>query len=377
MIIIEYIFWLSVIFVLYTYVGYPLSIWILGRMYKPVLGDPDQFKEWPNVTIIIPVHNEEKNISNKLDNLKLLDYPQENIEIIFVSDGSTDETNKLLSDINEIRLLSYFPRKGNPTALNLAVLEAKSDIILFTDVRQEVDSLAVKYLVSTLSKKGIGAVSGELVHRDSLTNTGKNVGLYWRYEKWIRKAESRFHSTAGVTGALYIIHRNDYAPLPEDTLLDDFEVPIQILKSKKRVVFDTRAKIYDDAQDENKAEQKRKLRTLTGNYQSFMRHLWLFSPYSNPVFVQFISHKVFRLLVPYALILILITSLLLSGRFYELVVYLQFIFYGLGLAALIWPDLKTNRFINFIVVFIGMNWVALLALIMFVAQKVDVQWEKT
>ncbi|MFV1984921.1 MAG: glycosyltransferase family 2 protein, partial [Thiohalomonadales bacterium] len=291
----EYIFWFSTIFIFYTYAGYPLLIFALASRYKPILGNPDDQNEWPNITIIIPVHNEEENVINKLDNLKSLDYPQDKLEIIFVSDASTDDTNKLLASADNIKLISYFPRKGKPTALNKAVSEVKSDIILFTDVRQELDAPAAKFLVSTLNQNNVGAVSGELVHRDPLTHTGRNVGLYWRYEKWIRKAESQFHSTAGVTGALYVIRRNDYIPLLEDTLLDDFEVPIQILKNNKRVVFDPRAKIYDEVQEESVAEQKRKIRTLTGNYQSFLRHLWLFSPISNPIFIQFISHKVFRL----------------------------------------------------------------------------------
>ena len=322
----EHIFWGSAVFVFYTYAGYPFLIWLISRSQQSILGEPDGYTDWPGVTIIIPVHNEEAHIDSKLNNLQALDYPQENLEIIFVSDGSTDSTNKLLENVGNIKLISYFPRQGKPTALNKAVLEVKTDIILFTDVRQELEVRAIKFLVSTLCKNNIGAVSGELIHRDPLTHTGKNVGLYWRYEKWIRRAEAQFHSTAGVTGALYVIHRNDYFPLLEDTLLDDFEIPIHILKKRKRVVFDPRAKIYDDVQEESKKEQTRKIRTLTGNYQSFMRNLWLFSPLSNPIFIQFISHKVFRLLVPYALLFIMVTSLLLSGMFYHYVTWLQFIF---------------------------------------------------
>ena len=373
----EYVFWFSAVFILYTYAGYPLLIWVLASRHKTISGNPDERTEWPSVAIIVPVHNEQDNVISKINNLKSLDYPENKLEIIFVSDGSTDDTNNLLANSKDVKLISYFPRKGKPTALNKAVAEVESDVILFTDVRQELDAKAVKFLVSTLLENGVGAVSGELFHLDPLTHTGRNVGLYWRYEKWIRKAESQFHSTAGVTGALYVIHRSDYIPLLEDTLLDDFEVPIQILKSGQRVVFDTRAKIYDEVQEESVVEQKRKIRTLTGNYQSFMRHIWLFSPWSNPIFIQFISHKVFRLLVPYALIFTLITSLLLPGIFYQLVAWLQFALYGLGLAALIWPVLRMNRLINLIVVFVGMNWAVLVALKNILVKQVEVRWEKT
>ena len=333
----EAIFWVAVVFVLYTYAGYPILIWLLAKSCNPVLGNPTEQSDWPNVTVIVPVHNEEANVISKIDNIRAIDYPQSKLQIIFVSDGSTDKTNDLITTSADVELISYATRKGKPTALNTAVSEAKADILLFTDVRQEIDSQAVKFLVSTLSKKNIGAVSGELIHRDSVTQTGRNIGLYWRYEKWIRKAESQINSTAGVTGALYVIHRSDFSPLLEDTLLDDFEVPIRILKNGYRVIFDPRAKIYDEAQEDSAAEQKRKIRTLTGNYQSFIRNRWLFSPLSNPIFLQFLSHKVFRLLVPYALMSIIVTSFLLSGLFYQSVLWLQIVFYGLSVAGFVWP----------------------------------------
>lgn len=373
----EIIFWIATAFILYTYAGYPLLIRFLAGKSTSILGDPDKQKKWPNISIIVPVHNEEANVISKLDNLKSLDYPQSKLEIIFVSDGSTDRTNELLESCSDIKLISYSPRKGKPTALNTAVSDACSDILLFTDVRQELDNQAIKFLVSTLEHNNVGAVSGELIHRDPVSHTGRNVGLYWRYEKWIRKAESKFHSTAGVTGALYIIHRNDYSPLLEDTILDDFEVPIHILKKGHRVVFDPRAKIYDEVQEESSAEQKRKIRTLTGNYQSFTRNLWLFLPRFNPIFFQFLSHKVFRLLIPYALIFTIVSSFLLPGLFYQSIFWLQLVFYGLALAAFVWPTLRMNRLINLIVVFVSMNWAVLVALKNVLTQKIEVRWEKT
>jgi cellulose synthase/poly-beta-1,6-N-acetylglucosamine synthase-like glycosyltransferase len=353
-----------------------LVIWLVSRSSDEIAGDPKDIKDWPGISVIVPVHNEDAHIRNKIENLRSLDYPIEKLEIIFVSDGSTDKTNTILSQFNDIKTIIYSPRKGKPAALNVAVEKASMNYVLFTDVRQEIDVSALKYLLSTLTVNNIGAVSGELVHRDPVTHTGRNVGLYWRYEKWIRKAESIFYSTAGVTGALYMIRTEDYIPLREDTLLDDFEVPINILQKGKRVIFEPRAKIFDDVQEEHSLEQKRKIRTLTGNYQSFVRNSWLFSPIKNRIFFQFMSHKVFRLLVPYALMTIIITSYTLDGLLYQILFWLQILFYSTVVAASIWPGLRMNRIINLAVVFVSMNWAVLIALKNIIVQQIDVRWEK-
>ena len=141
------------------------------------------------------------------------------------------------------------------------------------------------------------------------------------------------------------------------------------------MILEPRAKIYDEAQEENAAEQKRKIRTLSGNYQSFIRNRWLFSPISNPIFLQFLSHKVFRLLVPYALLLIMATSFLLPGLFYLSIFWLQLVFYGFAIAGITWPFLRVNRLINLIVVFVSMNFVVLVALKRVLSKEVEVRWE--
>lgn len=371
------VFWASFFFVAYTYAGYPLLVWALSRLRHEPDATLDMVTQWPSVRVIVAVYNEQERVAAKIANLRELNYPRDKLRIAFVSDGSTDATNDRLANEPGIDLHSYAVRRGKPHALNTAVQAASEEVLVFTDVRQTLSLDALRYLVARLLERGVGAVSGELVHLDPQTHAASHIGRYWRYEKWIRKAESRLASNVGVTGALYAIRRAGYTPIPEDTLLDDFEIPMRILRGGERVVFEARAQVFDELQRSVSGERQRKVRTLTGNFQSFARNRWLFSPLANPVFVQFLSHKVFRLFVPYALALLLVSSLLLDGRGYRLVGAAQVAGYAVCAIGLAWPRLRENRLVSFLVVFLELNWAAVLALRNFLAGKIDARWEKT
>ncbi|VAW92011.1 Glycosyl transferase, group 2 family [hydrothermal vent metagenome] len=373
----ETIFWVSLIFIVYTYFIYPVLIWLLSQTRSVSKIDITDDFEYPKLSIVIPVYNEKNNIEEKIKNIKSLDYPKNKIEIILVSDGSDDGTQKIFNNDDRVTFLSYEKRQGKPSALNFAVKHVATDIIVFTDIRQAIDKYAVKFLVKRLMIPGVGAVSGELCHKPSKSNIGKNVGLYWLYEKWIRKSESRFNSTAGVTGALYAIHTSDYVPLNKDTLLDDFEVPIQLVKNKQRVVLESQAKIYDTSQEDIAGEKKRKIRTLTGNFQSFLWNKWLFNPFKNPIIFQFLSHKLFRLIVPYTMLLTLVSSFYSDGFFYVIIFWCQVLFYMLGIIGMNAIKFKNYKIISIIVVFLELNISAVLALNEFLRGKVKVQWDKT
>jgi len=371
------LFWFSLLFIIYTYFGYPVIIWLLARSQENIKVSIVGKFEWPKISIVIPVYNEIKNIEKKIKNILDLDYPSDKIEIILVSDGSDDGTDEALLNDSRVTYISYKDRQGKPTALNFAIKNVQTEIVVFTDVRQTLDKFAVKYLVKRVMMPGIGAVSGELCHNESTTNVGKNVGLYWLYEKWIRKSESRFNSTAGVTGALYAIYTKNYYQLRNDTLLDDFEIPMQIVKKKLRVVLESQAKIYDESQEDIVGEKNRKIRTLTGNFQSFLWNKWLFIPWKNPIIFQFLSHKVFRLLVPYAMFITLISSLVADGMFFNVMFLAQVLFYFLGFLGSSIEAVKNIKLISVIVVFVGLNVSAVLALKQFLRGQVKVRWDKT
>ena len=370
------IFCLSVLVISYTYVGYPLLIWLVSRRVPESIPLPIP-KIWPEITVVIPVYNDLEKAKKKVENLLKLDYPQEKVTILIVSDGSDDGTNECLNNDRRIKFYSYEARQGKPTALNVGVKHTESEIIVFTDVRQQVKADAIKRLVVRLLEPGVGAVSGELVLLDSETNTGAHVSLYWRYEKFIRKAESKVASVAGVTGALYAIRKNDYVPLAADALLDDFDVPMEIIKNGKRCLIESGAIIYDFPQEDTAGEKLRKIRTLTGNFQSFFRHCWVFSPIKNPIWLQFISHKVLRLVVPYFLMLALFSSAYFEGIMFVTIFFGQLSFYCLALLSNVFPVMKKNRLVSLTNVFTELNWAAVLALKAYLTQKVNVKWDKT
>jgi cellulose synthase/poly-beta-1,6-N-acetylglucosamine synthase-like glycosyltransferase len=373
----ELVFWLAILFVGYTYAGYPVCIWLMSRGRPSPTPDRPEIDDWPAVTVVIAVHNEQSRVAGKIENLRQLDYPQERLRILFVSDGSTDATNEILAKTPGIAWYAYPARRGKAYALNAAIPQVSTDIVVFCDVRQEIEAGAFKHLVGALMQPGVGAVSGELVHRTPRSQVAANIGLYWRYEKWIRKSESRFSSSIGATGALYAIYRKDYVPLADDALLDDFEIPMQIVRRGLRNVLEGRAIFFDETQSDTAGERKRKVRTLTGNYQAFRRNPWLFSPSQNPVFFQFVSHKVFRLVVPYALLLALLASAIAGGMVYSAAALLQTAFYLVALAGSLVAGLRQNKAISFAAVFLELNTAAVVALFKYVSGRVDARWEKT
>ena len=371
-------FWIALTFVVYTYAGYPLAIWMMARVRKESpLAEGTPNAGWPALSIVIAVHNEAARVPAKLNNLRGLDYPRNLMKFVFVSDGSTDGTDNILAAQTDVKLIRHAERQGKPQALNAAMREIDTPVVVFADVRQTIGHDALRCLVRRLLEPGVGAVSAELVHVDPQNRTAAHIGLYWRYEKWIRRSESAVASTVGATGALYALRYEDFTPLAPDTLLDDFEQPMLIARRGKRVLFEPRAVMFDELQSDMAGEFKRKVRTLTGNFQSFARHPWMFSPYRNPLWVQFISHKVFRLLVPYALAIVLITALFGPTWSYRVLGLAQLCFYAMALAGRWQPSLRNNRLVSFSTVFVEMNWASVLGLRNWLAGGLNARWEKT
>lgn len=369
--------WAMFGFIAYTYAGYPLLVALLARCKpEPSIGI-EHVTEWPSVTVIVPVHNEAQRVLGKIENLRALDYPSDRLTLLFVSDGSTDATVALLAAQPDVQHVVCETRVGKPGALNRALDAVRSEVVVFADVRQRIASDALRRLVARLLVPGVGIASGELTHVDPASQAAANIGLYWRYERWIRRAESRFASTVGTTGALYAMRRAHYTPLDENTVLDDFEQPMLVVRRGLRVVLESTARMFDDLQVDSAGERIRKVRTLGGNFQSFARHPWLFSPVANPLWWQFVSHKVFRLLVPYALAVLLVASWCAQGAVMRSLAVAQTAFYAMSAAGAAWPRVRTNRVVSFALVFVELNWAAVLGLREWCAGRVSARWKKT
>lgn len=370
------LFWLSIWIILYSYIGYPVLVYLVSLFYRPPI-----IKKYvyPTVSIIMSVYNEEKNIENKLLNLMNLDYPSERIEIIIGSDGSNDKTGEILSKYQAERIKIHLGkrREGKPSTLNTLVKMATGEILVFTDARQRLHKDAIKELVKNFSDPKVGSVSGELHFEGESNQAGRGVGLYWRYEKFIRKSESKMGSMLGATGALYAIRRELFPVLPKDLILDDVYVPMQTVQKGYRAIFDKKAKIYDRFSKGAKDEFLRKTRTLAGNFQLFTYMKWLFNPFKSFIAWQFISHKFLRLMVPFLLVAILISDFFLwnNGIIYKVSLILQFMFYSLVLVGAFAKN--KNRIVDVAYMFCVMNAAAVVGLFRFVANKQGVLWEKT
>lgn len=363
-------------FILYTYVLFPLILHWRVRKCPALVVEPPE--EWPKVSIVIAAHDEAHNLPGKCESLSSLDYPADKLEWVIVSDGSSDNIAEVVRpwfENREDRVFHHYDLPlGKAGALNKGVELASGDIILFMDARQQVSANVVKVLVPFLRDPAFGAVTGELILPGGTSLEAIQYSLYWRYEKWIRDNESTLFSTTGVTGALYAIRRADFNPNPLGTILDDFDTPIGLLKRGMRTVFVPGAYAYDVASDDAKQEFRRKVRTLAGNWQSFMRHKWLFNPTKNPVWLQFLSHKLARLILPWALIGAFFASALGSGWFLTIAFWLQLGFYVLALCGQ--ADLRFARsgVFKFARVFVQLNAAALVATIRYFFDKKAISW---
>jgi cellulose synthase/poly-beta-1,6-N-acetylglucosamine synthase-like glycosyltransferase len=334
----RWIFWISIAIVAYVYVGYPAMLTLLARVrLRAVRRDPDYE---PPVSIVIAVRNEAARLPARIQNLRRLDYRGDR-QIIVVSDGSTDGPADALAPWHHLVDLIEVPAGGKAAALNAGVAAACHDIVVFADSRQTFAPDALRHLVAPFADPAVGAVTGELMlepnHGSSVAD---GVGLYWNYEKWLRRSESAINSTLGATGAIYALRRSLWRPLPESTLLDDVLAPMRAVLDGFRVVFEPQALAFDQVAPDAAAEWRRKVRTLAGNYQILAQEPRLLAPGVNPVWWQYLSHKIGRLLVPHALVLLLVSSAALA---HEALIYTAVLAALLSVAALAvygWVDAR-------------------------------------
>jgi biofilm PGA synthesis N-glycosyltransferase PgaC len=302
----ELLFGAAFLFVVYTYAGYPLiaagmARWRQRRWHR----DPN---ERYTVSVIMPVHNGAAILEAKMRHLLGLD-PAIVRQIIVVSDGSTDNTAALLEEFSDPRLkvLLLTEQVGKAQALNQALLKATSELVVFVDIRPRLEEDALRSMISNFADRQVGCVAGELLvqrgeaHDAAASSMG---GAYWKYEQWIRTSEANWNSPVGVYGGFYAVRRRLSRSFPPGLILDDMFQPLTVIRQGYRSVLDRSATVTDTWPSTAKGEFQRKVRTLAGNFQLIAAAPWLLSG-GNPVRFQLVSHKLFRLLVPYALLLML------------------------------------------------------------------------
>jgi poly-beta-1,6-N-acetyl-D-glucosamine synthase len=317
------------VFIAYTVAGYPLILgWFARHFAKPV----QKRFEARTVSFVIAVHNGANFLADKLRSILDLDYPRALMEIVVVSDASTDATDDIARGFGAegVKLIRA-PRGGKPAALNIAVPETSGEILVLTDVRQTLERESLRRMIACFGDPSVGVVSGDMVVRTG-TIEETNVGLYWRYERWIRKQLGQVDSMMGATGPFYAIRRTLFRPMPKDLLLDDMYVPLGAFFQGYRLIVEEGARAFDYPTGVE-TEFRRKVRTLAGNYQLLRYFPELLTPQNRMLF-HYLSYKMARLLLPWAVIALFLVSFGLPRPWREAVLIGQVLFYTLALTDL-------------------------------------------
>jgi cellulose synthase/poly-beta-1,6-N-acetylglucosamine synthase-like glycosyltransferase len=315
----------SLALLVYTYVGYPMLLAVLSRVRaRPVRAAAIT----PTLTLVVPARDEAHVLGAKLSSLLAQGWPEDRLEVLVVCDGSIDETAEVARRAgSKVTVIELAKSAGKPAALNLALMRAHGEIIVFTDARQPLEPGALRALVAPFSDPTVGATTGEIE-----VGAAGALGLYRRYDDWIRRNEARIGSSIGVTGALWALRRELYTPVAHDALADDLFLPMMVVAQGQRVVCTPGARALDRLPRDPRNDFRRRVRTLAGNFQLLRVAPWLLRPDRNPTFFAFCSHKVLRLGSPALLALLLLASATQRGPLPAALLAGQILLYGLALA---------------------------------------------
>ena len=332
----EAVFWISVMLVGYAYLGYGALAALLARALSrpdpPLGGDADAL---PPVALVVAAYNEEDVILAKIANSLALEYPREKLEIVVVTDGSSDRTPELASGVAGVRVMHAPERRGKIHALNRVMPTLSAEIVVFSDANAMLNPEALRRIVRHFRDPQVAGVAGEKRIKPQAGDVSAGEGFYWRYESALKRWDSRISSVMGAAGELVALRREAYLPIENDTLLDDFVMSMRLVAKGLRVVYEPEAYATEEASASIAEEFKRKARIVAGGWQAVLR-LWpLLIPRRPVIWFQYVSHRVLRwVLVPALLPLILLINMILawSGNgIYGWLLQLQGLLYGAAL----------------------------------------------
>jgi cellulose synthase/poly-beta-1,6-N-acetylglucosamine synthase-like glycosyltransferase len=354
------LFWISAFGVFYAYCAYPFVIYLAARKAGAQVSRPPQdTSPFPMVSVLIAAHDEETVIGHRLKNALDSVYPRDRIEIIVASDGSSDGTVRIVSDFADerVRLLDYKARRGKASVLNAAMDEARGDIIVLSDANTCMDPDAIRCLIPWFQDPRVGAVCGRLVLTDP--QSGNNAdGLYWKYETFLKKQEGRLGALLGSNGAIYAIRRQFFIPIPGNTIIDDFVIP---LLAKQRhgcdIIYDCDAIAHEETAPDVATEFRRRSRIGAGGWQAIALIGGLLNPRHGWVAFTFFSHKVMRWCCPFFMIGAFVSNLLLwRSPFYRALFVMQLAFYVVAMAGSVVPKwVPASKLFRVAGMFVTMN----------------------
>lgn len=377
------LFWAAAALTFYTFFLYPVFLSLLVRLSSKRAPGPLRYPdnpEWPRISLIIAAHNEEKVIEKKLLNTTALDYPPGQLEVIVVSDNSTDSTNEVVRKYEDkgVILVEVDQRRGKTFAQNQAVRASSGTILFFSDANSIWEKDALWRLARRFENLKISYVCGRLKYiNEEETGSGFSEGLYWRYELHLRYLESRLFSVTAGNGAIYAVRASDYLEI-DDLYCHDLELPHELVKRGKLAVYEPAAVACEKAAGEVEEEYARKVRMLSRTWRRILTGPSLYNPFKyGPVYSwMMVSHRLLRYLVPFFQIIIFISSLFLScnSPFYMAAFTAQLAFYILALAGKVF-NLK-NRLFFVPYYFCMFNLASLVGFFKALTGNVSPVWEK-
>jgi cellulose synthase/poly-beta-1,6-N-acetylglucosamine synthase-like glycosyltransferase len=376
------VFWICFAAVAFAYLGYPILIFVLSRLFgRAPASSGDTDSNLPVVSLLIAAHNEEVDIEARILNALALDYPAGKLEITIASDGSTDATNEIVRRYADrgVHLFAYEKNRGKTTVLNETVPQLRGEIVLLSDANTHMAPDVARRLAAWFTDPEIGAVCGRLVLTDP--RTGRNVdGIYWKYETFLKKCESRLGALLGSNGAIYAIRKSLFPTVRPGTLIDDFVIPLEAKRlSGCRIVYDTRAVACEETAPTILAEFRRRVRIGAGGFQS-IGMLWpLLSPAHGWVSLTFLCHKILRWACPFLLIGMLLTNILLAGDpLYSNLLWGQVAFYTMSIVGHWLPSQpRFLRYFRLPTMFTTMNLALLLGFFRWLRGRQTGTWTRT
>jgi len=375
-------FWLCLALTLYAYLLYPACIWLLARCFSTV-ADQEQHAsaQVPEVTLLVAAYNEQAVIEKKIRNSLALDYPRDRLSVVIASDGSSDATAEIVSRFKDrgVRLLDYRQRRGKSAVLNSAIAETAGEILVLSDANTEYQPDAIQKLARWFVDPRVDVVCGRLLLKAAVG--GKNVdSLYWRYETFLKNCEGALGALLGANGAIYAIRRRAYVPIPNNTVIDDFVLPLlSKLRHNGRIVYDAEAVGTEETPPTIGSEFRRRVRIGIGDYQSLPLLWQLLNPRYGWTAFAFLSHKIFRWAVPFFLIGMVISALLLLDRpLFQRVLALQAAAVGLAVAGAYVPGRRLpSRCLRALTMFACMNLALLLGFCRWLSSPQSGTWQRT
>ena len=334
------LFWICIFLVFYTYLGYGVLLWLLVKIKRivrgrPTLPDLPADDALPDVTFLVCAFNEQDVVDQKIENTRLLDYPRQKLHLMWVTDGSTDDTNQRLAQYPDVQVVFTPERRGKTAALNHGLSLVTTPITVMTDANTMVNAEAIRHIVRCFQDPKVACVAGEkrVIARHESQTAAQGEGLYWRYESTLKKLDSELYSAMGAAGELNAIRTALYQPMPENALLDDYVMSMRMVDAGYRIAYTPVAYAMEYGSANLAEESKRKRRIAAGGLQSTWWLLGMLNPFRRFVVAfQLLSHRVLRwTITPCALMALIPLNVLLvfmnAGTVYTVCWLLQLLFY--------------------------------------------------